>query len=134
MTSEERERALAAAWNDIRRGLGDLGQDLDHARAWVGDRAFLTLCDEFEPGEIIIACGIANADELLDGYGPPRNRTPRDPYDVRLTDAVRKAHAALGPWEPRSAEERAIARAALDDIEGSPARRRRRRTCAKTSR
>ncbi len=116
MTSEERDRQLAAAWNDIRRGLGGLGEHLEHARKWVGDRAFITLCDEFEPGEIIIACGIANADELLQGYGPRRNHSSRDPHDVRLTDAVAVAHAALGPSAPRSAEDIAAARAALDEI------------------
>jgi hypothetical protein len=90
-------------------------EDLDHARQWVGDRGFEALCAEFDPVAIIIACGIADVAELVEGYGP-RNPSPPDPEDARLEQAVARAHAALGPHAPRSAEERARARAMLDEM------------------
>ena len=67
--------------------------DLDHARQWVGDRGFEALCEEFDPVAIIIACGIADVAELVEGYGP-RTPSPPDPEDARLEQAV-AARAAV---------------------------------------
>ena len=118
MSSDERDRELAAAWNDIRRGLGKFGDHLDDARAWVGDRGFLTLCDRFEAEHVIIACGAQNAADLLgQTHTIVEGFTSRDDDDARLMRAVFEAHQALGPRPPRSEEDKAIARKAFHEIQ-----------------
>lgn len=93
MTQTERNRQLDAARQQIRDGLGHpIGDHLDHAREWIGDRAFLQLSSEFSAGEVIICCGIRSVAALLGEVAP---RKDQDPRDAELTAAVNAAHAAL---------------------------------------
>lgn len=74
-------------WTKLRTALGDLGSDLDFARDFIGDEAFLTLAHQFSAGEVIVACGIQDAAATV-GL---TLRTAPNARDQQLTDAVTAA-------------------------------------------
>jgi hypothetical protein len=89
-------------WEVIREELDagwGFGDDLEMARAFVGDAAFLDLIDRFNPGEVIIAIGIERVTALLElsepGPEPVSSTSAGIGGSASVSRAVHAAHQQL---------------------------------------
>lgn len=93
----EWNRQYEIAWDQIEAGVraeyNGLADDIPFCRSFVGDRALMWLFERFEPGEVIIACGIEMVTIIL-GPDTCREVGARESLDA-LSLTVRAAHQHL---------------------------------------